>query len=162
LVVSIVVIAFFSLAVVLVIVTKSFKHREKQAKEREIVLKSNTGGEKPYKTFQLKELKKATKCFSQDRILGSGGFGEVYKGELQNGTIVAVKKARVGNLKSTQQVLNEVSILSQVNHKNLVRLLGCCVESEQPLMIYEYISNGTLYDHLHDRYPNFLDWKKKA
>ncbi|MCI22126.1 wall-associated receptor kinase-like 20-like, partial [Trifolium medium] len=60
--------------------------REKQAKEREIVLKSNTGGEKPYKTFQLKELKKATKCFSQDRILGSGGFGEVYKGELQNGT----------------------------------------------------------------------------
>nr|WIL59922.1 nodulation protein [Melilotus officinalis] len=160
LVVSIVVIVFFSLAVVLVIMTKSFKH-SKQAKQREIVLKSNTGEEKPYKMFQLKELKKATNCFSQDRILGSGGFGEVYKGEIQDGTLVAVKKARVGNLKSTQQVLNEVSILSQVNHKNLVRLLGCCLESEQPLMIYEYISNGTLYDHLHDRYSNFLDWKKR-
>ncbi|KAJ1384880.1 Serine-threonine/tyrosine-protein kinase, catalytic domain [Sesbania bispinosa] len=108
------------------LITKSCKlssnREKKQAKEREVVLKSR-----------------------------SGGFGEVYRGELQDGTLVAVKKARVGNLKSTQQVLNEVAILSQVNHKNLVRLLGCCVESEQPLMIYEYISNGTLYDHVHGR-----------
>ncbi|XP_027353113.1 wall-associated receptor kinase-like 20 [Abrus precatorius] len=163
LVVSIGVIAFFSLAVVLAIITKSFKLsslREKQAKEREDKLKSSAG-EKPYRMFQLKEVKKATNGFSKDRILGSGGFGEVYKGELQDGTLVAVKKARVGNLKSTQQVLNEVAILSQVNHKNLVRLLGCCVESDQPLMIYEYISNGTLYDHLHGRYSNFLDWKTR-
>lgn len=163
LVVSIGVVVFFSLAVVLVIIRKSFRlssQREKQAKEREIVLKSSAG-EKPYRMFQLKELKKATNCFSQDRILGSGGFGEVYKGELQDGTLVAVKRARVGNLKSTQQVLNEVAILSQVNHKNLVRLFGCCVESEQPLMIYEYISNGTLYDHLHGRYSNFLEWKTR-
>ncbi|KAI5425680.1 wall-associated receptor kinase-like 20 [Lathyrus oleraceus] len=160
LIVSIAVISFFSFTVVLVVITKSFKH-SKIVKERETAMKSSIGVEKPYKMFQLKELKKATKCFSHDRILGSGGFGEVYKGELQNGTLVAVKKARVGNLKSTQQVLNEVSILSQVNHKNLVRLLGCCVESEQPLMIYEYISNGTLYDHIHGRYPSFLDWKKR-
>ncbi|KAK7337158.1 hypothetical protein VNO77_17719 [Canavalia gladiata] len=163
LVVSIGVITFFSLAVVLVIITKTCKlssYREKQAKEREEELKSSAG-EKAYRMFQLKELKKATNGFSQDRILGSGGFGEVYKGELQDGTLVAVKKAKVGNLKSTQQVLNEVAILSQVNHKNLVRLLGCCVESEQPLMIYEYISNGTLYDHLHGRYSNFLNWKTR-
>ena len=160
---SIGVVTFFSLAVVLAIITKSCKiysYKEKQAKEREYALKSSTG-EKPYRMFQLKEVKKATNGFSQDRILGIGGFGEVYRGELRDGTMVAVKKARVGNLKSTQQVLNEVAILSQVNHKNLVRLLGCCVESEQPLMIYEYISNGTLYDHLHGRYPNFLDWKTR-
>ncbi|KAK7284947.1 hypothetical protein RJT34_19701 [Clitoria ternatea] len=163
LVVSIGVITFFSLALVLAIITKSIKlstYKEKLAKEREDELKSSAG-EKPYRMFQLKEVKKATNGFSQDRMLGSGGFGEVFKGELQDGTLVAVKKARVGNLKSTQQVLNEVAILSQVNHKNLVRLLGCCVESEQPLMIYEYISNGTLYDHLHGRYSNFLDWKTR-
>ncbi|KAK8473600.1 hypothetical protein PHAVU_001G184100 [Phaseolus vulgaris] len=165
LVVSIgVVVTFFSLVVILSIITKSRKistYRDNKAKEREDKLKSSAG-EKPCRMFQLKEVKKATNGFSQQRFLGSGGFGEVYKGELQDGTLVAVKKARVGNLKSTQQVLNEVAILSQVNHKNLVRLLGCCVESELPFMIYEYISNGTLYDHLHGRYcSNFLNWKTR-
>lgn len=165
LVASIGVVTFLSLAIVLAIKfkTRSSNYMMKlQAKERRDMLKSSAG-EKPHRMFQLKEVKKATNGFSQDRLLGSGGFGEVYKGELQDGTMVAVKKARVGNLKSTQQVLNEVAILSQVNHKNLVRLLGCCVESEQPLMIYEYISNGTLYDHLHGigRYSNFLDWKTR-
>jgi len=165
LVVSIgVVVTFFSLLVVLTIISKSRKistYRDNKAKEREEKLKSS-GGEKPCRMFQLKEVKKATNGFSQQRFLGSGGFGEVYKGELQDGTLVAVKKARVGNLKSTEQVLNEVAILSQVNHKNLVRLLGCCVESELPFMIYEYISNGTLYDHLHGRYcSNFLNWKTR-
>ncbi|XP_061352425.1 wall-associated receptor kinase-like 20 [Gastrolobium bilobum] len=165
LVASIGVVTFFSLALVLAIITRSCKlssYREKQTKEKESMLKSRAG-EKPYRMFQLKEVNKATNGFSQDRFLGSGGFGEVYKGELQDGTLVAVKKARVGNLKSTQQVLNEVAILSEVNHKNLVKLLGCCMESEQPLMIYEYISNGTLYDHLHGRFSkiNFLDWKTR-
>jgi len=165
LVVSIgVVVTFFSIVVVLTIITKSRKvstFRDNKAKEREDKLKSSAG-EKPCRMFQLKEVKKATNGFSQQRFLGSGGFGEVYKGELQDGTLVAVKKARVGNLKSTEQVLNEVAILSQVNHKNLVRLLGCCVESELPFMIYEYISNGTLYDHLHGRYcSNFLSWKTR-
>jgi serine/threonine protein kinase len=125
------------------------------------MLKSSDSG-KNARMFQLKEVKKATNGFSQDRILGCGGFGQVYKGELQDGTVVAVKSAKVGNLKSTQQVLNEVGILSQVNHKNLVRLLGCCVEGEQPLMIYEYISNGTLYDHLHGNGSStFLGWRER-
>ncbi|KAL9332031.1 hypothetical protein ACSQ67_001641 [Phaseolus vulgaris] len=121
-----VVVTFFSLVVILSIITKSRKiltYTDNKAKEREDKLKSSAG-EKPCRMFQLKEVKKATNGFSQQRFLGSGGFGEVYKGELQDGTLVAVKKARVGNLKSTQQVLNEVAILSQVNHKNLVRLLG--------------------------------------
>ncbi|XP_015087957.1 wall-associated receptor kinase-like 20 [Solanum pennellii] len=134
--------------------------RARLAKAREDILKSNNGG-KPSRMFCLKEMKKATNGFSKDRILGRGGFGEVYKGELHDGTIVAVKLAKVGNLKSTQQILNEVGILSQVNHRNLVKLLGCCIEAEQPLMIYEYISNGTLHDHLHGKYSTFLDWKTR-
>ncbi|XP_049359201.1 wall-associated receptor kinase-like 20 [Solanum verrucosum] len=134
--------------------------RARLAKAREDILKSNNGG-KPARMFCLKEMKKATNGFSKDRILGHGGFGEVYRGELHDGTIVAVKLAKVGNVKSTQQVLNEVGILSQVNHRNLVKLLGCCIEAEQPLMIYEYISNGTLHDHLHGKYSTFLDWKTR-
>lgn len=127
------------------------------AKERADILGSNNG--KSARIFSSKEMKKATDGFSQDRVLGSGGFGEVYKGVLEDGTAVAVKAAKVGNTKSTNQVLNEVRILSQVNHRNLVRLLGCCVEAEQPLMVYEYIPNGTLYHHLHKN--EFLDWSTR-
>ncbi|KAF7146393.1 hypothetical protein RHSIM_Rhsim04G0138200 [Rhododendron simsii] len=163
--VSIGVVSFFALAGVLgaIMVKKSIKcsNRAKLAKAREDMLKSSSGG-KPSRLFSLKEVKKATNGFARDRILGSGGFGEVYKGELQDGTVVAVKSAKVGDIKSTQQVLNEVGILSQVNHKNLVRLIGCCVESQQPLMIYEYISNGTLHDHLHRKRMVFLDWKTRV
>lgn len=162
--VSIGIISFFSLAVAITAIkvrrSCRLSNLEKVAKAREEMLKSSNGG-KSARMFHLKEMKRATNNFSKDRILGSGGFGEVYKGELQDGTIVAVKSARVGNVKSTEQVLNEVGILSQVNHKNLVRLLGCCVEGEQPLMIYEYISNGTLHDHLHGKFSTFLDWKKR-
>ncbi|XWS55923.1 hypothetical protein CRYUN_Cryun09bG0041800 [Craigia yunnanensis] len=159
--VSIGVISFFILALATAAITfrKSWKNSKqaKLMKAREDMLKSNNGG-KPAKMFRLKEVKKATR----DRFLGSGGFGEVNKGELPGGAVVAIKSAKVGNIKSVQQVLNEVGILSQVNHKNLVRLLGCCVEVEQPLMIYEYISNGTLHDHLHGKYSTFLDWKTRV
>ncbi|KAH7844295.1 hypothetical protein Vadar_026576 [Vaccinium darrowii] len=163
--ISIGVVSFFVVGGIMgaIMVRKSVKYsnRAKLAKAREDMLKSSNGG-KPSRLFSLKEVKKATNGFAGDRILGSGGFGEVYKGELQDGTIVAVKSAKVGDIKSTQQVLNEVGILSQVNHKNLVRLMGCCVESQQPLMIYEYISNGTLYDHLHHKRTVFLAWKTRA
>ncbi|KAF5473745.1 hypothetical protein F2P56_005707 [Juglans regia] len=163
--VSIGIISFFSLALVMTAVTlrrscRRLSNQAKMAKAREKMLKSSNGG-KSARMFHLKEMKKATKNFSKDRVLGSGGFGEVYQGELQDGTVVAVKSARVGNIKSTEQVLNEVGILSQVNHKNLVRLLGCCVEGEQPLMIYEFISNGTLHDHLHGKFSTLLDWKTR-
>ncbi|KAI3473958.1 hypothetical protein Pfo_028532 [Paulownia fortunei] len=138
------------LATVILRRSRRFSYQAKLAKAREETLKLNNGG-KSARMFTLREMQKATNKFSKDRILGSGGFGEVYKGELQDGTIVAIKSAKVGDIKSTEQVLNEVGILSQVNHKNLVKLLGCCVEAEQPLMIYEYVSNGTLHDHLHDQ-----------
>lgn len=160
--VSVGIVCFFSLAIMIaaVSVRKSWKvfQKGKLMKAREDMLKSSNGV-RPAKMFNLKEVKKATKNFSEDRILGTGGFGVVYKGELQDGTLVAVKSAKVGNIKSTQQVLNEVGILSQVNHRNLVKLLGCCLEAEQPLMIYEYISNGTLHDRLHGNSPTFLNWR---
>ncbi|CAH9097576.1 unnamed protein product [Cuscuta europaea] len=119
--------------------------RDRLTREREAIL--NSGGVKSAKLFNGKEIKRATGNFSKERLLGVGGYGEVYKGILDDGTVVAVKCAKLGNAKGTDQVLNEVRILCQVNHKNLVRLLGCCVELEQPLLVYEYIPNGTLLDH---------------
>lgn len=142
------------------------RHRRiKEAKERltrereEILNAGNTG--KSAKIFTGKEIKKATNNFSRDRLLGIGGYGEVYKGFLNDGTTVAVKCAKLGNTKSTEQVLNEVRILCQVNHKSLVGLLGCCVELEQPLMVYEYIPNGTLSDHLQGPNRGHLSWNHR-
>ncbi|XP_061336495.1 wall-associated receptor kinase-like 20 [Gastrolobium bilobum] len=126
--------------------------QERLAREREGILNASGGG-KAAKLFSGKEIKKATNDFSGDRLLGVGGYGEVYKGILQDGTVVAVKCAKLGNAKGTDQVLNEVRILCQVNHRNLVGLLGCCVELEQPILVYEFIENGTLLDHLQGQMP---------
>lgn len=120
---------------------------------------NNTSG-RTVKNFTSREMKLATNNFSHDNLLGSGGFGDVYKGMLQDGTLIAVKCAKFGNTKSIDQVLNEVRILSQVNHRSLVHLLGCCVDLDQPLMVYEFISNGTLAEHLHHiRSP--LSWRHR-
>ncbi|XP_072981905.1 wall-associated receptor kinase-like 20 [Typha latifolia] len=134
--------------------------RERLTKEREEILNANNMSGRSAKNFTGKEIKRATANFSPANLLGTGGFGEVYKGILDDGTLVAVKCAKLGNTKSTDQVLNEVRILSQVNHRSLVRLLGCCVDLEQPLMVYEFIPNGTLYDHLHGLRP-LLPWRRR-
>ncbi|KAL6123659.1 hypothetical protein ACLB2K_076178 [Fragaria x ananassa] len=131
-------------------------------KEREAILNANGG--RAAKVFTGKEIKKATNNFSRDLLLGAGGYGEVYKGTLEDGTVVAVKIAKLGNTKGTDQVLNEVRILCQVNHRSLVHLLGCCVELEQPIMVYEYIENGTLLEHLQAQKGvgrSVLSWKQR-
>ncbi|GMH15371.1 hypothetical protein Nepgr_017212 [Nepenthes gracilis] len=136
--------------------------QERLKREREEILNSHGG--RTAKLFTGKEIKRATSNFSRELLLGSGGYGDVYKGFLDDGTVVAVKCAKVGNAKGTDQILNEVRILCQVNHRNLVGLLGCCVELEQPLMVYEYIPNGTLFDHLHGLIPgrpNYLPWSHR-
>lgn len=103
-----------AVAMAVVTVRKSGKYfnQAKLAKARQDVLISKGG--KATRMFSLSELKKATNGFSKDRLLGRGGFGEVYRGELEDGAVVAVKSAKVGDIKSTHQVLNEVGILSQV------------------------------------------------
>ncbi|KAJ9540178.1 hypothetical protein OSB04_026684 [Centaurea solstitialis] len=133
--------------------------RQRLSREREVIVGASGG--RSSKIFTSKEIKRATNNFSPAGLLGVGGFGEVYKGALDDGTTVAVKCAKLGNTKSIDQVLNEVRILCQVNHKNLVHLLGCCVELQQPFLVYEYIPNGSLYDHLHDRSKQPLTWSQR-
>ncbi|KAM3363247.1 LEAF RUST 10 DISEASE-RESISTANCE LOCUS RECEPTOR-LIKE PROTEIN KINASE-like 1.4 isoform X2 [Capsicum galapagoense] len=102
--------------------------------------------------FSFAELEEATNNFDQSKELGDGGFGVVYLGKLQDGRKIAVKRLYENNFKRVEQFMNEVEILTKLRHKNLVTLYGCTSKrSRDLLLVYEYIPNGTVADHLHGK-----------
>ncbi|XP_037494612.1 LEAF RUST 10 DISEASE-RESISTANCE LOCUS RECEPTOR-LIKE PROTEIN KINASE-like 1.1, partial [Jatropha curcas] len=105
--------------------------------------------------FTCIELEEATNKFAPENELGDGGFGTVYYGKLVDGREVAVKRLYERNYKKVQQFLNEIEILTRLRHQNLVSLYGCTSRrSRELLLVYEYISNGTVADHLHGDQAN--------
>ncbi|GLT46749.1 hypothetical protein SLA2020_204790 [Shorea laevis] len=125
-------------------------------------LSSNEDNVEKTKIFSIKELERATDSFNRNRILGQGGQGTVYKGMLVDGRIVAVKKSKELNKEKLKDFINEVVILTQINHRNIVKLLGCCLEVEVPLLVYEFIPNGTLFQCIHDENEDFpLSWERR-
>ncbi|PHU18121.1 Wall-associated receptor kinase 1 [Capsicum chinense] len=130
---------------------KILKSREKFFKQNGGMLLKQQMSSNLNKVFTIEELKKATNNFAKDRILGVGGNGVVYKGVLPYQRIVAIKKSKQLEQNQIEEFINEVVILTQINHKNVVKLLGCCLETEVPLLVYEYISHGTLHHHIHTK-----------
>ncbi|KAK4478363.1 hypothetical protein RD792_017653 [Penstemon davidsonii] len=99
--------------------------------------------------FTLRDLEVATNKFSKENIIGEGGYGVVFRGRLINGTLVAVKRL-LNNLGQAEKEFGvEVEAIGHVRHKNLVRLLGYCVEGTHRLLVYEYVNNGNLEQWLH-------------
>ncbi|XP_059076226.1 cysteine-rich receptor-like protein kinase 10 [Cryptomeria japonica] len=112
--------------------------------------------------FNLENIKAATRNFHDDNKLGEGGFGTVYKGTMSNGTHIAVKKHSVQSLQGKEQFLNEVNLIAKIQHRNLVNLLGCCIEGLERLLVYEFLPNNSLDKILF--YPEkskTLDWYKR-
>ncbi|GMY19330.1 wall-associated receptor kinase-like 8 isoform X2 [Fagus crenata] len=126
-------------------------------------LSSSENNVQKTKLFNSKELENATDRFNENRILGKGGQGTVYKGMLVDGRIVAIKKCNTVDEGNLEQFINEIIILSQINHRNVVKLLGCCLETQVPLLLYEFIPNGTLFQYLHEENEEFplLTWEMR-
>ncbi|KAL5711761.1 non-specific serine/threonine protein kinase [Ranunculus cassubicifolius] len=122
----------------------------------------NTGnGNIAAQTFTFRELAAATKNFRQECLLGEGGFGRVYKGRLENGgQLAAIKQLDRNGLQGNKEFLVEVLMLSLLHHENLVNLIGYCADGDQRLLVYEYMSRGSLEDHLLDLPPDQkpLNW----
>ncbi|XP_073123441.1 wall-associated receptor kinase-like 14 [Henckelia pumila] len=104
-----------------------------------------------------KEIEKAADSFSNKRRLGTGAYGTVYSGKL-NDEWVAIKRIKQRDADGIEQVINEIKLLSSVSHPNLVRLLGCSIEHEEQILVYEFMPNGTLSQHLQREKGNGLPW----
>ncbi|KAJ4703209.1 Cysteine-rich receptor-kinase-like protein [Melia azedarach] len=112
--------------------------------------------------FSLELTLKATQHFSDENKLGEGGFGPVYKGVLADGKEIAVKRLSRTSGQGLQEFKNEVTVIAKLQHKNLVRLLGCCLEETESLLIYEYMPNRSLDVFLFDSTRRVqLDWKRR-
>ncbi|KAK6127430.1 hypothetical protein DH2020_038819 [Rehmannia glutinosa] len=111
--------------------------------------------------YSYKDLKTATNNFSEENKLGEGGFGDVFKATLKNGNIVAVKKLDISYSRAKADFETEVRLISNVHHRNLVRLLGCCSKGSELLLVYEYMANGSLDRFLYGDKRGSLTWKQR-
>ncbi|KAK9992792.1 hypothetical protein SO802_022495 [Lithocarpus litseifolius] len=112
-------------------------------------------------TFSYAELKTATEDFNPDNKLGEGGFGPVYKGTLNDGRVIAVKQLSVTSHQGKNQFLTEIATISAVQHRNLVKLYGCCIEGDKRLLVYEYLENKSLDQALFGKRTLNLDWSTR-
>ncbi|GAB2229862.1 hypothetical protein Droror1_Dr00014118 [Drosera rotundifolia] len=94
--------------------------------------------------FSLRQIKAATNDFSPLNKIGEGGFGPVYKGVLPDGKVIAVKQLSAKSKQGNQEFINEIGMITALQHPNLVKLHGCCIQGKELLLVYEYMENNSL------------------
>ncbi|KAL0315366.1 UNVERIFIED_CONTAM: Receptor-like serine/threonine-protein kinase SD1-7 [Sesamum radiatum] len=113
--------------------------------------------------FSFAQVAAATDNFSCENKLGEGGFGPVYKGELDNGLQIAIKRLSKGSTQGTEELKNELALTTRLQHVNLVKVLGICTEREEQMLVYEYMPNRSLDMYLFDPVKRLcLDWQKRV
>ncbi|XP_048441508.1 G-type lectin S-receptor-like serine/threonine-protein kinase At4g27290 isoform X2 [Pyrus x bretschneideri] len=138
------------------------KRKNKEIRERNEDNEGAPRGDMELPLFDLMTVASATDNFSSNKKLGEGGFGPVYKGTLADGQEIAVKRLSRSSGQGLNEFMNEVRLIAKLQHRNLVRLLGCCVQGEEKLLLYEYMPNGSLDSSIFDetrREP--FDWPKR-
>ncbi|PSS17229.1 Wall-associated receptor kinase-like [Actinidia chinensis var. chinensis] len=108
--------------------------------------------------YPYREIERATNFFSDKQRLGTGAYGTVYAGKLNKDEWVAIKRIKHGATDCLEQVVNEIKLISSVSHPNLVRLLGCSIEKGEQILVYEFMPNGTLSQHLQRERSEGLKW----
>ncbi|XP_028800934.1 G-type lectin S-receptor-like serine/threonine-protein kinase At4g27290 isoform X2 [Neltuma alba] len=151
--------------VFLALLALSCTHWRKRGRREKTSLENNSEGEQedldlPF--YDLATIVHATNDFSNDKKLGQGGFGPVYKGILADGQEIAIKRLSQSSGQGTKEFKNEVSLCAKLQHRNLVKVLGCCIQGEEKMLIYEYMPNKSLDNFLFDsRQSKFLDWPRR-
>ncbi|XP_019151275.1 PREDICTED: G-type lectin S-receptor-like serine/threonine-protein kinase SD1-13 isoform X2 [Ipomoea nil] len=150
------------------------KHRGKKQKQKRVIYLGKTSspnmcGEDTTRAkleelpvFDFEIIANATGNFDPRNKLGQGGFGPVYKGKLEDGQEIAVKRLSIYSGQGQEEFMNEVVVISKLQHRNLVRLHGCCIEGGEKMLVYEFMPNGSLDSLLFDpQNEEFLDWSKR-
>ncbi|XP_044956568.1 probable LRR receptor-like serine/threonine-protein kinase At1g06840 [Hordeum vulgare subsp. vulgare] len=147
-IVGIVIAAFAAAAILSSLVTHIIlRRRSSQVSKRRTVKKilMKIDG---VKDLTFEELSNCTSNFSDSALIGQGGYGKVYRGVLADGTGAAIKRTQQGSLQGSEEFFTEIELLSRLHHRNLVSLVGYCDEEDEQMLVYEYMPNGTLRDHL--------------
>ncbi|XP_050288374.1 G-type lectin S-receptor-like serine/threonine-protein kinase At1g11330 isoform X2 [Quercus robur] len=155
------------------------KHKARRKKEKEILMFNREACKKfpsedmlgdnlnqvkvqELPVFNFVKLASATNNFHESNMLGQGGFGPVYRGKFSDAQEIAIKRLSKTSGQGLEEFMNEVVVISKLQHRNLVRLLGCCVEGEERMLIYEYMPNKSLDAFLFDSHKEILlDWRKR-
>ncbi|KMS96735.1 hypothetical protein BVRB_8g200400 [Beta vulgaris subsp. vulgaris] len=144
-----------------VVKTLSLRTAARGKKKQQQMLESVAGHKSSAQTFTFRQMANATNNFSIENLVGEGGFGRVYKGYIPGvEKVVAVKQLDRNGQQGNREFLSEVFMLSLVDHPNLVNLIGYCADGDQRILVYEFMANGSVEDHLLDLPPNKepLDW----